>query len=98
MNKLTNFKNDQTNHVKVLSSTSSEFVSQINANNKFLFSKGGSNHTVEAFNAFNNNNLDLALYILNNNNFNCNTQDLNGNTIPVDFYYYQNKVKNIKLI
>jgi hypothetical protein len=81
MNKFTNLKNHQTNNFNVLSSTSSEFISQININKNYLFSKGGSNHTIEAFNAFNNNNLDLALYILNNNNFNCNTQDINGNTI-----------------
>lgn len=81
MNKFTNLKKHQTNNFNVLSSTSSEFISQININKNYLFSKGGSNHTVEAFNAFNNNNIDLALYILNNNNFNCNSQDINGNTI-----------------
>jgi hypothetical protein len=81
MNKFTNLKKHQSNNFNVLSSTSSEFISQINMNKNYLFSKGGSNHTVEAFNAFNNNNIDLALYILNNNNFNCNTQDINGNTI-----------------
>ncbi len=81
MNKLSNLKNHQTMNLNVLSSTSSEFVSQINKNKNFLFSKGGANHTIEALNAFNSNNLDLALYILNNNNFNCNTQDKHGNTI-----------------
>ena len=81
MNKLYNLKNNQSNNFNVLSSTSSEFISHINLNKNLLFSKGGSNHTIEAFNAFNDNNLDLALYILNNNNFNCNTQDVNGNTI-----------------
>jgi hypothetical protein len=99
MNKLYNLKNNQSNNFNVLSSTSSEFISHINLNKNLLFSKGGSNHTIEAFNAFNNSNLDLALYILNNNNFNCNIQDVNGNTILHHLVYNsKDNDKSINLI
>ncbi len=69
-------------------SSESKLFSELLPNNKlnlyrnnYNLKGGGQKHTIECLNAFNNRNVELALYILNNNNCDCCIQDKNGNTI-----------------
>jgi hypothetical protein len=84
-----NTKKISTNLVNELSETSSAFMSNINTNFNM---KGGSLKSFmrktndicdckRCLNAFNNNNIDLALEIIDNGNCCCSCTDSNGNTI-----------------
>lgn len=66
-----------------LSETSSDFITQLNINQNNLLIGGNTDYTLNALNAFNDNNLDLALYILKDHfeDLCCAKQDHNGNTI-----------------
>ena len=69
-------------------SSESKLFSELLPNNKlnlyrnnYNLKGGGQKQTIDCLNAFNNRNVELALYILNNNNCDCCIQDKNGNTV-----------------
>jgi len=82
-----------------LSSTSSEFITKLNYNNKkTIKQKGGNCSCRDLFKSINNKNLELILYILKENNccFMCN--DSEGNTamhLLIPFYEQNKEIANI---
>ncbi len=73
-----NFLGKNSNGINLLSATSSDFMSQINP--RFNM-KGGSCPCMRCLEAFEEGNVELALYIFNEGNCCCRCKDNNGNTI-----------------